>query len=80
MFDKKQWEEELTAAGFTVRRLFGLNKDQGILFTYGRIAGRWDNSQQKADFSFLGKILAKRLTADQCGHMLAAVVEKPLAG
>ena len=77
LFDQKQWAEELTAAGFMVRRLFGFERDQGILFTYGRMAGKWDLDRKKARFSVFGRFLASRLAADQCGHMLCAVVEKP---
>jgi SAM-dependent methyltransferase len=76
-FHARQMRRFLTGAGFSVRREFVAFADQGVLHTFGRVAGRWNPARSAVDLTPLGRLLRRALPVSVCGHMLCYVVHKP---
>ena len=78
-FSREQMRGFLAEAGWRVAREFVAFRNEGILNTFGRPAGRWNPERQDVDFTPLGRVLRALLPAPACGHMLGYVAEKPAA-
>ena len=76
-FNKIQMREFINKAGFEVVREFVCFGDEGILHNFGRMAGKWDPSQQKVKFNLLGTVLRWVIPLKFMGHMLCYVLRTP---
>ena len=76
-FNRDQMRQFLAAAGFEVREAFVGFGDEGILHTFGRLAGRWEVDRPTITFTPLGRLLRTLIPVRVMGHMLTCVVSKP---
>jgi SAM-dependent methyltransferase len=76
-FNRRQLDASLAAAGFKVLRRFAAFADEGVLHTFGRLAGTWNGKESRVELTAIGKLLRKALPPSHIGHMLCFVVEKP---
>ena len=76
-FDQRQLDAFISEAGFMVRRRFAAFADEGLLHTFGRLAGTWSDKDSRVELTPIGRILKKLLPVSHIGHMLCYVVEKP---
>lgn len=77
-FSSRQMDGFLTTAGFVVKRRFAAFVEEGVLHTFGRLAGRWNTERARVDFTVIGRCLTRLLPASIVGHMLCYVVAKPV--
>lgn len=66
----------LSDSGFAIRREFVAFRDEGVLHTFGRMAGRWNVEQNGVEYTALGKGMKSLLPVSLTGHMLCYVVTK----
>jgi SAM-dependent methyltransferase len=78
-FRPRQLHGFLTAAGFTVRSGFAAFPEEGLLHTFGRLAGHWNGTDARVELNAIGRLLRKILPTSLIGHMFCYVVEKPSA-
>lgn len=76
-FNERQLDRFLASAGFTVQRRFAAFVEEGLLHTFGRLAGSWNATDCRVELTALGRLLRRVLPASRVGHMLCYVVEKP---
>ena len=81
-YEFRRWQLEgfLVGAGFVVRTRFVGFVDEGLLHTFGRVAGRWNERRAAVDLTWFGKVLRAVLPAGVVGHMLCYVVARGEAG
>ncbi|MCX5800977.1 MAG: class I SAM-dependent methyltransferase [Candidatus Eisenbacteria bacterium] len=81
---KVQMRVFLNDSGFEVQKEFIAFLDEGILGSFGRIAGTWDAKRGNMSLTFLGRLLTRLIPVSVTGHMLCYVVKKkgsmPLLG
>jgi SAM-dependent methyltransferase len=76
---KAQMRACIASAGLGVEREFVEFHDEGVLHTFGRLAGRWDARRQAPRLHPLGQLLSRIMPVGLVGHMLCYVV-RPDAG
>ena len=67
----------IRAAGFEIVEEWVAFHEDGILFSFGRIAGVYDDAEGKPRLSIVGRLLALLIPVSWAGHMLCYVVYKP---
>ena len=77
-FTKSQFCDEMERAGFEVERCFGFNGEAGLIFSYGKLAGRYDRKTHRPHLNFPAKLLYRLVGDDALGHMICCVVRKPV--
>src|SRR5665647_1441658 len=75
-FDKRHMRAFLAEAGFEILGESVGFGNEGILHSFGRLAGRWNEGRADVDFTALGRILRGVLPVEVTGHMLCYVVAK----
>ncbi len=75
-FTKAQIREELERAGFEVERCFAFGGAGGLVFSFGRLAGRYDRRSHETRLNAPARWLLRRLGDDRVGHMICCVVRK----
>lgn len=76
-FNARQMSRFLTDAGFILVRAFVGFGNQGVLHTFGPVAGRWNAHRSDVDFNLLGRVLRQTIPVSVSGHMLCYVIQKP---
>lgn len=76
-FTKDQIQEELVRAGFLMEKCFAFNGEAGLIFSLGRLAGRYDRKAHRSHLTWFGRSLLKMMSDDGAGHMICSVVRKP---
>lgn len=79
-FTKGQFRQEMEIAGFEIERCFGFNGEAGLVFSFGRLAGRYDRATHQPRLTLPAKLIYKIMGDDALGHMICCVVRKPEAG
>ncbi len=77
-FTRQQMRHFLQAAGFEVREDAAAFLNEGIAHNFGRLAGpRWDTRCRTITLNAWGRMVGRLLSAENTGHMLVFVVQKP---
>ncbi|MFO0649822.1 MAG: class I SAM-dependent methyltransferase [Polyangiales bacterium] len=73
---KSQMRRMLRDAGFEVLDEFVAFGDEGVLHSFGRAAGRFDEREARVAFSPVGRVLREALPVEVTGHMLGYVAAR----
>lgn len=75
-FTKTQMRDFMNRNGFQVLEESVIMKDDGILNTFGRIAGCFDSINGIIKLSLIGKALCRLFPVELAGHMLCYVTQR----
>jgi SAM-dependent methyltransferase len=73
---RKQFRDLVASVGLEVTHEFVLDADQGLMHTFGRLAGRWNEENLRVEPSTLGRILTRLLPSTWTAHMVGCVAVK----
>lgn len=73
-FNHKQMRNFLNSCGFRIEKEFVAFGDDGLVYTFGKIAGKWKKDIAGFEFNPLGVVLKKLIPSSAIGHMLCYVI------
>lgn len=76
-FDRRQMADFVQSAGFRIEAQFAAFPDEGVLHTFGPLAGRWNHIKNRVDLRPAGQLLRRLLPTSLTGHMLCFVLRRP---